>query len=75
MKMTVAAIILSTFVFFLASSVSSNYIADSIVVTDANESAPTQPDSDDQETSKTFPILLSMSVLGLAAVRRPPPGK
>ena len=71
MKIAVGVIILSIFVFLIASPVGSSHIKDSIVVTDANESSPSNPDSNDQETSKEFPILVAMSFLGLAAVRKP----
>jgi len=63
MKIAVGVIILSMFVFLVAIPVSSSDFEDSIVVTDANESSPAKPDSNDQETSETFPILIAMNFL------------
>lgn len=71
MKIVVGVIILSIFVFLIASPVGSSYFEDANVVTDAYESSPSNPDPSDQETSKGFPILVAMSFLGLVAVRRP----
>ena len=69
MKITVGVTILSIFFFLLASPVGSSHFSDSFEVIDTTQSTPSNPDSNDQETS-TFPILISMSVLGLVAVRR-----
>ncbi len=70
MKIAVGVIILLIFVILVASPVSSSHFADTIVVADITESSTSNPDSNDQETS-TFPILISMSLLGFVAVRRP----
>ncbi len=70
MKFAAGVIILSIFVILVASPVSSSHFADSIVVTDTTVSSPSNPDPNDQKTSKTFPLLLSIGFLGLIAVRR-----
>ena len=71
MKITFGVIILSILIILVASPVSSSYFADRIEVTSATGGSPPKSDSNDQETSKSFPILLSMSFISLVAVRRP----
>lgn len=70
MKIAVGVIILSIFVLLVASPVGSSHFEDTIVLTDANVSSRSNPDSNDQGISKMFPVLISMSFLGLVAVRR-----
>jgi len=71
MKIAVSVIILSIFVLILASPVGSSHFVDRDETIEVTESSPSNPDSNDQETSNGFPILVAMSFLGLAAVRKP----
>ncbi|NNK84748.1 MAG: hypothetical protein HKO91_04260 [Desulfobacterales bacterium] len=61
MKIAIGVIILSMFVFLVAIPAISSNFEDRIVVTDASESAPANPDSKDQDTSETYPILTATS--------------
>ena len=70
MKFAVGVMILSIFALLAVSPVSSSYFDDGVMVTDTIASSYSISDSNNQETFSVLPILLTIGIVGLVAVRR-----